>query len=208
VAGKKGACFVKVMMMLWWQIWTVGAFGPGNGRSTGLGARARGARNKLRVSGLWRRTFISRSAGWAGLRPAGGRRWCDAKVVMRSSGGHRVLGCGRKGCEDGWTGLEKFGALAAMVRRRACACFAIHAAKESGRGSLTCSQEPRGHCAESPTRESRLRPFGTHYCITPTLSILVPFQPDLAQPITACVHRRALQLDRANLRFFRRFYQR
>lgn len=58
------------------------------------------------------------------------------------------LGCGRNedGKEDHGSGLEKFGALAAMARRRASTCFAFMLPKNQI-GQLTCSHEPRGHCA-------------------------------------------------------------
>jgi hypothetical protein len=97
-------------------------------RGTGdpLAGRARGAHTisslgvRMCRIDFWRRTFISRRRQR--------RRAVRCGRAMQSGDGSVVgirLGWGRNGKEDHGTGLEKFGALAAMVRRRASTCFAF-----------------------------------------------------------------------------------
>jgi hypothetical protein len=103
--------------------------------------------------------FASATAGtgWGWLA-AGGDECGDASVV-----GIRVrwvVGLG--GWEMGRriiAGLKKFGALAAMVRRRACTCFAFMLPKNQV-GAVDRLVRNRGDTARSPTRESRLDFFG------------------------------------------------
>lgn len=124
-----------------------------DGRSTGWACKGRTQSAWVRICrriNFWRRTFISRSAtagtGWI---PAVGDESGDAGVVGIRLSWEMVE---REDHGRDWKSLEPSQPWRGGGRH----LFCLHAAKASGPGGRLVRRNRGGHCAESPTRESRL----------------------------------------------------